>query len=133
LTAAGLARTISGQPLGAAACPLRNSLPRLMIPLSEHELWLRYVDWSATQINRRLLELSLDELWARANSQGSESEAVGVPADLLPSRDSPEYLQLVRRATLSIGHELALPAFVEWRDAYLASPSDYDRDLTGIR
>jgi hypothetical protein len=104
-----------------------------MISLSEHELWLRYVDWSATQINRRLLELSLDELWARANSEGLEPEAAAVPADLLPSRDSSEYLQLVRRATLSIGRELGLPGFAEWRDAYLASPAEYDRDLTGIR
>jgi hypothetical protein len=105
-----------------------------MTPHTEHELWLRYVDWSATQINKRLLELSLEELWSRVNEEeGVDPQASTVPADLLPSWNSPTYLQLVRRATLSIGRELGLPAFAEWRASYLASPAEYDRDLTGIR
>ena len=68
------------------------------------DLWLLYVDWSATQINKRLLELSVDELWALANDPGAPdpADASPVPADLLPSQSSPvELLQLVRKATLS--------------------------------
>ena len=99
----------------------------------EIDLWLRYVDWSATQINRRLLALSVDELWALANGPavGDATHPPPVPADHLPSRDSSvELLQLVRRATLSIARELDLPSFAEWKQAYARDPRPFDADLT---
>lgn len=99
------------------------------------DLWLRYVDWSATQINKRLLELSVDELWALANGQAPDgtSDAPTVPLDLLPSRaSSVELLQLVRKATLSIARELALPSFAAWKQAYREDPAAFDAEITGI-
>jgi hypothetical protein len=99
------------------------------------DLWLLYVDWSATQINRRLLELSVDELWALANdpSAPDPADAPSVPADLLPSQRSPvDLLQLVRKATLSIARELNLPSFAAWKQAYTSDPSAFDSDITRI-
>ena len=99
------------------------------------DLWLLYVDWSATQINKRLLELSVDELWALANdpSAPDAADAPPVPADLLPAQSSTvELLQLVRKATLSIARELNLPTFAAWKQAYAADPSAFDPDITRI-
>ena len=99
------------------------------------DLWLRYADWSATQINKRLLELSVDELWAIANERVSEptAQATVIPADLLPSQTSPiELLQLVRKATLYIAHDLALPTFVEWKQAYAEHPEIFTPEISGI-
>src|SRR5688500_6844348 len=99
------------------------------------DLWLLYVDWSATQINRRLLELSVDDLWALANEPvpPDSAEAPTVPADLLPSQSSSvELLQLVRRATLSIARELKLPSFPAWKQAYLRDSAAFAPDITRI-
>jgi hypothetical protein len=102
---------------------------------ADHDLWLRYVDWSATRINRRLLDLSVDELWALANDRSPtpSPDSTAVPADLLPSQSSPiELLQLVRKATLSIARELNLPPFAVWKEAYARDPDAYERDISGI-
>jgi hypothetical protein len=102
---------------------------------ADHDLWLQYVDWSATQINKRLLELSLDELWALANDRSPvhAGDATAVPADLLPAQSSPvELLQLVRKATLSIARELDLPPFSVWKQAYSSDPAPFQRDISGI-
>ena len=99
------------------------------------DLWLVYVDWSATQINKRLLALSLDELWALANDRRAldPADTTSVPADLLPSQTSPvDLLQLVRRATLSIARDLQLPTFAAWKQAYARDPEAFDRDITRI-
>ena len=100
------------------------------------DLWLRYVDWSATQINKRLLELSVDELWALANDgqvPDGSSDVPTVPVELLPSRNSPvDLLQLVRMATLSIAGELELPSFAAWRQAYADDPTAFEAEITGI-
>lgn len=99
------------------------------------DLWLRYVDWSATQINKRLLELSVDELWALANGQMPDgaADASSVPVELLPSRDSSiDLLQLVRKATLSIARELDLPTFAVWKQAYADDPAAFEAEITGI-
>jgi hypothetical protein len=99
------------------------------------DLWLLYVDWSATQINRRLLELSVDELWALANepAPADAADTHSVPADLLPSQSSSvDLLQLVRQATLSIARELNLPSFAVWRQAYARDPRAFDADIAGI-
>lgn len=99
------------------------------------DLWLLYVDWSATQINKRLLELEVDELWALANDPRAPdpADAQAVPADLLPSQSSSvELLQLVRRATLSIARELKLPSFAAWKQAYEEDPTAFDPDITRI-
>lgn len=99
------------------------------------DLWLLYVDWSATQINKRLLALSLDELWALANDRRAldPADSATVPADLLPSHSSSvDLLQLVRRATLSIARDLKLPAFAAWKQAYARDPRAFDADITRI-
>ena len=99
------------------------------------DLWLLYVDWSATQINKRLLALSVDELWALANEPGAHdsADAPTVPADLLPSQSSTvELLQLVRRATLSIARELNLPSFAAWKQADQSDPTAFDSEITRI-
>ena len=102
---------------------------------AEIDLWLLYVDWSATQINKRLLELSVDELWALANGHAPDGspDSATVPVDLLPSRGtSVELLQLVRKATLSIAQQLALPSFAAWKQAYREDPAAFDAEITGI-
>jgi hypothetical protein len=99
------------------------------------DLWLLYVDWSATQINKRLLAMSVDELWALANDPRAPdpAEASSVPADLLPSQTSSvELLQLVRRATLSIARELKLPTFAAWKQEYARDAAAFDADITRI-
>ena len=102
---------------------------------SDIDLWLLYVDWSATQINKRLLALSLDELWALANDRRAldPADTAAVPADLLPSQTSSvELLQLVHRATLSIARDLQLPTFAAWKQAYARDAKAFDSDITRI-
>jgi hypothetical protein len=102
---------------------------------SDIDLWLLYVDWSATQINKRLLALSLDELWALANDRRAldPADTASVPADLLPSQSSSvDLLQLVRRATLSIARDLKLPSFAVWKQEYARDSHPFDADITRI-
>ncbi|MBW3628275.1 MAG: hypothetical protein KY464_03155 [Gemmatimonadetes bacterium] len=106
-----------------------------MADLTDVDLWLLYVDWSATQINKRLLELSVHDLWALANEPAGpdSAEVPTVPADLLPAQGSTvELLQLVRRATLSIARELNLPSFAVWKQAYARDSAAFAPDITRI-
>ena len=106
-----------------------------MSGLSDADLRLRYLDWCATQIARRFLQLSPDEVWERANAPG----APPLPAEAYPtlaepsSSPSSRFLQLGRRSTLEIARELRLPPFEEWRDSYLVRPEGYDADIVGDR
>ena len=100
--------------------------------ISDDELRVRYLDWCSTQVAKRFLELSLDDVWLRSN------KAASAPA---PTKDSlqsftpvdriPDYLDVVRRTTLQLAHEMDLPQFSEWRERYLLDPATYDADILG--
>ena len=106
-----------------------------MSQADDQVLWLQYVDWSATQINRRLLELTADQLWDIAHAEPGRlvPGSSEIPPALLPPPDSPPYLELVRSATLSIAKDLHLPAFPAWKEAYLLDPEPFLRDISGIQ
>lgn len=97
----------------------------------ESELWIRYLDWSAARILRRLTEMSPDEVWQCAHR--STSDSLDLPP--LPrghTGPSSNNLRIVRQATLVIAGDLELPAFAEWKQLYDRSPAEYDREMLGI-
>ena len=102
---------------------------------SDEQLRRHYLDWCSTQVARRFLELSLDDVWLRSHL------AASLPAPLDPSPEPfaslltadriPGYLDLVRRTTLMLAQEMELPSFEEWTERYLADPSAYQDDIMG--
>lgn len=98
--------------------------------LSEEDLRGLYLDWCSTQVARRFLELSVDEVWLRSHSAVSQPSAVPAPSPSLSAVSRiPDYLDLVRKTALSLAEELNLPPFPEWRDRYLADPSEFRPDI----
>ncbi len=91
------------------------------------ELKRRYLDWCATQISRRVLELSPDELWSRAY-QNTATDPAPPPDPRIAAAHS-EYTDLVQRLTLSVAQELQLPAIEQWREEYLRDPERFERDM----
>lgn len=101
---------------------------------ADADLRLRYLDWCATQIARRFLQLSPDEVWERANASPAPPVAPdSYPPAVDPTHPPSEFLHLVRRSTLQIASELKLPPFEAWRELYLADPRRYDADIVGVR
>lgn len=97
------------------------------------DLWIRYLDWSAAQIGKRLAELSPDEVWQAAH-RGSARIDSSRPSISPPAAEAPSYyLDLVRAATLVIADELGLPPFHAWKEAYQRDPERYERDMLGVR
>jgi hypothetical protein len=103
---------------------------------SEETLRLLYLDWCSTQVARRFLELSLDEVWRRSHFAASlpTASAEGRHGDR-GSADAvdriPGYLDLVRRTALLLAQEMNLPPFPDWKQRYLADPSAFEGDLLG--
>ncbi len=106
-------------------CPYRYMASRL----GDGELERRYFDWCATQISRRLLELSPDELWSRAQQNPKADPAL--PPDPRIAAAHSEYTDLVQRLTLSVAQELQLPSIKRWREEYLRDPARFERDMLG--
>jgi hypothetical protein len=102
---------------------------------SEDDLRLRYLDWCSTQVARRFLELSHDEVWLRSHFAASlpprpeaeSSQSRGSPATAVER--IPGYLDLVRKTALLLARELNLPAYDEWKDAYLEDPAAFSKDI----
>jgi hypothetical protein len=106
------------------------------LPHSDDELRVRYLDWCSSQVARRFLELSEDEVWMRsriAASQSSSSPDLHPTAgtSLLALERIPGYLDLVRRTALVLAQEMELPTFEEWKPRYLADPAAYQREMLG--
>lgn len=102
---------------------------------SETELELLYLDWCSTQVARRFLELSLDEVWLRSSlAEGVPAEPLqGLSPDLPPSvRDRiPGYLDLVRRTAVQLADEMQLPSYSEWKAIYAENPSAFQIERLG--
>ena len=97
---------------------------------SEEDLRRLYLDWCSTQVARRFLDLSGDEVWVRSTC------AASLPADSgesLPAISAiariPDYLELVRKTALMLAEEMELPSFVEWRARYLEDPGQFISDI----
>jgi hypothetical protein len=98
--------------------------------LSEEDLRGLYLDWCSTQVARRFLELSGDEIWLRSHSALS---ATSPPVSPSPSVGAvsriPDYLEIVRKTALFLAEELDLPPFPDWKERYLADPGEYRPDI----
>jgi len=100
----------------------------------EEDLHLLYLEWCSTQVARRFLELSHDEVWERSRSAALADDQ----APPLPDEGSPEvagripgYLELVRKTTLLLAREMNLPAFAEWKAEYVANPGAFHVEPLG--
>lgn len=100
---------------------------------SDDELRRLYLDWCSTQVARRFLELSLDDVWLRSHLASSLPDASDSDSSssLLAVDRIPGYLDLVRRTTLLLAREMDLPQFAEWKESYLTDPRQYEDDILG--
>ena len=88
-------------------------------------LWVRYVDWCSAQVARRLLELSPEEFWERAESQAlTEGNSVPLTRSVVP---------LARQLAMELYEELGLPPFQRWAADYQQHPERYDPDILGFQ
>jgi hypothetical protein len=101
----------------------------------EAELELLYLDWCSTQVARRFLELSLDEVWLRSNVvEAASAEPLADASSDIPAavRDRiPGYLELVRRTAVQLADEMELPTYSEWKAIYSANPSAFQIERLG--
>jgi hypothetical protein len=100
----------------------------------DEELHLLYLEWCSTQVARRFLELSHDEVWERSRSaasaeSGSTPSSAGEPPEVVGR--IPGYLELVRKTTLLLAREMNLPAFREWKVEYAANPGAFHAGRLG--
>ena len=88
-------------------------------------LWVRYVDWCSAQVARRLLELSPEELWERADRLAqAEMGATPLSRAIVP---------LARQLAVELYQELDLPAYPRWSEEYQRNPGRYDPDILGFQ
>ena len=88
-------------------------------------LWVRYVDWCSAQVARRLLELSPEEFWERADRLAqSEVESPSLSRAVVP---------LARQLAVELYEELGLPPYPRWCEEYQQDPSRFDPDLLGFQ
>lgn len=104
--------------------------------LSEEDLRRRYLDWCSTQVARRFLELSHDEVWLRSHFAASLPTPPREPLQVETTPPAaleriPGYLDLVRKTALLLARELELPSFDTWKRSYLENPDEYGKDLLG--
>ena len=98
--------------------------------LSEEDLRGLYLDWCSTQVARRFLELSGDEVWLRSHSAAPATPSASPPSPSVGAVSRiPDYLEVVRKTALSLADDLNLPSFPDWKVRYLADPSEFRRDI----
>ena len=88
-------------------------------------LWVRYVDWCSAQVARRLLEMSPEEFWDRAERQALTD---GSSTPLARS-----VVRLARHLSMELYEELGLPAFPIWVEEYRLHPDRFDPDILGFQ
>lgn len=88
-------------------------------------LWVRYVDWCSAQVARRLLELSPEDFWERAERQAqTEGSSVPLTQSVVP---------LARQLAMELYEELGLPPFQRWTEEYQQHPERFDPDILGFQ
>lgn len=88
-------------------------------------LWVRYVDWCSAQVARRLLELSPEEFWERAQDQALVDGSSGsLSRSVVP---------LARQLAVELYEELGLPPFPRWAEDYQRHPERFDPDILGFQ
>ena len=88
-------------------------------------LWVRYVDWCSAQVARRLLELSPEEFWERAQDQSlADGSAGSLSRSVVP---------LARQLAVELYEELGLPPFPRWAEDYRLHPERFDPDILGFQ
>lgn len=88
-------------------------------------LWVRYVDWCSAQVARRLLELSPEDLWERADRL-ARAEIGSTPL-------SRAIVPLARQLAVELYHELDLPPYPRWSEEYQREPQRFDPDILGFQ
>lgn len=88
-------------------------------------LWVRYVDWCSAQVARRLLELSPEEFWERAERQ-AQTDGFSGPL-------SRSVVPLARQLAVELYEELGLPPFPRWSEEYRLHPERFDPDILGFQ
>lgn len=88
-------------------------------------LWVRYVDWCSAQVARRLLELSPEEFWERAE------RIARIDRDTVPR--SRAEVPLARQLAVELYEELGLPPFPRWCEEYQQEPDRFDPDILGFQ
>jgi hypothetical protein len=88
-------------------------------------LWVRYVDWCSAQVARRLLEMSAEEFWERAERQ-TRTDGVSRPL-------SRSVVPLARQLSMELYEELGLPPFTRWVEEYREHPERFDPDILGFQ
>ena len=100
--------------------------------ISDDELRVRYLDWCSSQVAKRFLELSHDDVWFRSNNAASApSPSPDSLQSFSPLDRIPDYLDVVRKTALQLAREMNLPEFAEWRERYLANPATYNGEILG--
>jgi hypothetical protein len=80
----------------------------------------KYFDWCSARIAERFVHLSVQEIYALADSAAASS-------------DEDRSFQLVmERATAALASQTELPSLEDWVAAYRADPAAYDADLIGF-
>ena len=87
-------------------------------------LWVRYVDWCSAQVARRLLELSPEEFWERADRIAAEGESPSLSRTVVP---------LARQLAVELYEELGLPPYPLWCEEYQRDPGRFDPDILGFQ
>lgn len=88
-------------------------------------LWVRYVDWCSAQVARRLLELSPEEFWERADQLArSEIGSGSLSRAVVP---------LARQLAVELYEELGLPPYPRWCEEYQNEPGRFDPDILGFQ
>ena len=88
-------------------------------------LWVRYVDWCSAQVARRLLELSPEEFWERADRLAQ--------SDLGSTPLSRAVVPLARQLAVELYEELGLPPYASWCEEYQRHPERFDPDILGFQ
>ncbi len=91
----------------------------------DRTLRAKYLDWCSARVAEGLLDLSAEEMYALAHSEGGEAGPSSVSGD-------ESYRALVQRATEVLLARMSLPSFSEWRREYSASPERYEAEMLGF-
>lgn len=80
----------------------------------------KYFDWCSARIAERFVHLSVQEIYALADSAAASEE------------EDRSFQLIMDRATAVLASSTVLPSLEEWVAAYTADPASYDADLIGF-